>query len=313
MTSPIRRVLEPAVDTSGIPYTDGRIPFKGYSTWYRIYGGTERPGRLPLLCLHGGPGAPYDALESLKAMVATGRRVIFYDQLGCGLSSLPQPHPEMWTVELYVEEVDSVRRALGLDRLHLLGASWGGMLAMSYMLTGPHGIASLTLASSPASIPQWVAEANKLREKLPPDVQSALRKHEADGNFEDPEYVAAVRVFYHRHVCRLDPYPEFVQRTFEKVAANPEVYDTMNGPSEFHVIGTLKDWDIRSRLGEIDTPTLVTSGRYDEATEVIAGTVHDGIRGSEWVVFEESAHLAPAEEPERYMKVLGDFLARHDQ
>jgi proline-specific peptidase len=304
--------MEPTVDTSGIPYIDGRIPFKGYSTWYRVYGEAESSGRLPLLCLHGGPGGCYDGLEPLKAMVATGRRVIFYDQLGCGLSSLPERHPEMWTVDLYIEEVETVRRALGLDQVHLLGASWGGMLAMSYMLTRPEGIASLTLASSPASIPQWVAEANRLREKLPSDVQAALLKHEADGTFEDPEYVAATRDFYRRHVCRLDPYPDFLQRIFDKVGANPEVYDTMNGPSEFHVIGTLSDWDVRNRLDEIDAPTLVTSGRYDEATEVIAGTVHDGIRGSEWVVFEESSHFAHAEEPERYLQVLGEFLARHD-
>ena len=246
-------------------------------------------------------------------MAATGRRVIFYDQLGCGLSSLPEPHPEMWTVELYIEEVENVRRALGLDRIHLLGQSWGGMLAMSYVLTRPVGIASLTVASSPVSMRQWVAEANKLREELPPDVQLTLLKHEADGTYEDPEYLAAVNVFYHRHVCRVDPYPEFVQRSFDKLGANPEVYLTMNGPSEFHVIGTLKDWDIRSRLGEIDAPTLVTSGRYDEATRVIAGTVHDGIAGSEWVVFEESAHMAHAEEPVRYVEVLAEFLARNDQ
>jgi proline-specific peptidase len=128
--------MEPTVDTSGISYTDGRVPFKGYSTWYRIYGGAGQPGRLPLLCLHGGPGGCYDLLEPLKAMVATGRRVIFYDQLGCGLSSLPEPHPEMWTVELYVEEVDNIRRALGLDRIHLFGHSWGGILVPRFIMSG---------------------------------------------------------------------------------------------------------------------------------------------------------------------------------
>jgi proline-specific peptidase len=295
-----------------IPYRDGRIPFRGYSTWYRIYGTAEEPGKLPLLCLHGGPGVCYDYIESLKLMALTGRRVIFYDQLGCGLSSLPEPHPEMWTVALYVDEINNVRKALGLDRIHLLGQSWGGMLAMEYMLTKPKGIASLTIASSPSSMPQWVEEANKLRAKLPPDVQATLLQHEADGTTEDPEYLAAMEVFYHRHVCRPDPYPEHVQRSFDKLAANPEVYYTMNGPTEFHVIGTLKDWDIRDRLGEIEAPTLVTSGVYDEATEVVAGTVHRGIRGSQWVVFENSAHMAHAEEPERYMQVLGDFISRHE-
>jgi proline-specific peptidase len=157
---------------------------------------------------------------------------------------------------------------------------------------------------------QWVEEANRLREQLPPDVQATLKRHEAAGTTGDPEYEAAVEVFYHRHVCRPDPYPECVSRSFAGIAANPEVYHTMNGPSEFHVVGNLKSWDIRDRLGEIRGPVLLTSGRHDEATEAIMGTVHRGIRGSEWVVFENSSHTSHAEEPERYNAVLGEFLAR---
>ncbi|MBL8130016.1 MAG: alpha/beta fold hydrolase, partial [Chloroflexia bacterium] len=110
--------------------TEGKIPFKGYETWYRIYGDGEAPGKLPLLCLHGGPGAAHDYLESLAAMAHLGRRVIFYDQLGCSRSAIPESRPEMWTVDLYVEEVNAVRAALGLDHVHVLGQSWGGMLAM---------------------------------------------------------------------------------------------------------------------------------------------------------------------------------------
>ena len=292
--------------------TEGRIPFKGYSTWYRMVDPGEQSSKLPLLCLHGGPGAAHDYLESLDAMADSGRRVIYYDQLGCANSALPHPAPEMWTVELYVEEIDVVRRALGLDRIHLLGQSWGGMLAMEYMLTQPQGIASLTIASSPASMKQWVAEANRLRELLPAEIKGALDKHEAAGTTDDPEYVAATQEFYNRHLCRVVPNPEFVARSFEKLAANPEVYNTMNGPNEFFVIGTLKEWDIIDRLPEINAPTLVTSGRYDEATELIAGTVHNGIRGSEWVIFENSAHTAHAEEPERYMQVLNEFISKYD-
>ena len=96
------------------------------------------------------------------------------------------------------------------------------------------------------------------------------------------------------------------------MAQYPEVYNTMNGPSEFHVIGTLKDWDVRDRLGEIHTPTLVISGQYDEATPVIAETVHQGIPGSEWVMFENCSHVTHAEEPEHYMRVLGAFISRHE-
>jgi L-proline amide hydrolase len=155
---------------------------------------------------------------------------------------------------------------------------------------------------------QWVEEANRLREDLPPDVQQTLLDHESAGTVDSPEYKAAMDVFYARHVCRVDPLPEYVQRTFAAIDRNPEVYTTMNGPSEFHVVGTLKDWDIIPRLGEIRVPALVTSGRYDEATPLIAGTVHDGIPGSQWVLFEESSHMPHAEEPERYMQVLDEFL-----
>lgn len=292
--------------------TEGYIPFKGYQTWYRIVGEKEEPGKLPLLCLHGGPGACHDYLESLDAMADTGRRVIYYDQLGCGNSHLDESKPEMWTVELFVEEVNVVRKAFGLERIHLLGQSWGGMLAMEYMLTQPKGIASLTIASSPASMIQWVEEANRLREELPPEVQNALLKHEAAGTTNTEEYQQAMVEFYNRYVCRVVPNPEFVQRSFAKLAQWPEVYNTMNGPSEFHVIGTLKAWSVIPRLGEIQAPTLVTSGRFDEATPLIAETVRSGIPGAEGVIFENSGHLAHAEEPERYMKVLGDFISRHE-
>lgn len=294
-----------------VTITEGTIPFKGYQTWYRIAGDTEAPGALPLLALHGGPGATHDYLESLDAIAQTGRRVIYYDQLGCGRSALSEPKPALWTIPLYVEEVDAVRRALGLERIHLLGQSWGGMLAMEYLLTQPQGIASVTIASSPASMIQWVSEANRLRRLLPPDVQAALNKHEANGTTADPDYVAATQVFYDRHVCRV-PYPPSVQRSFDYLSAVPEVYNTMNGPNEFHVVGTLKDWDIIDRLPEINAPTLITSGKYDEATPLIAGTIYTGIPGARWVPFDHSSHMAHVEEADRYMQVLSAWLAENE-
>jgi proline-specific peptidase len=153
--------------------TEGRIPFRGFETWYRIVGDREEDGRLPLLCLHGGPGATHDYLEPLEAVSETGRRVVFYDQLGCGKSDLPDD-PSLYTVELFVDEVDAVRSELGLERAHVFGNSWGGMLAMEYALTRPVGLESLVLASSPASIPQWVEETGRLRAELPQDVQDTL-------------------------------------------------------------------------------------------------------------------------------------------
>jgi proline-specific peptidase len=292
-----------------MPAKEGFVSFRGHKVWYRVVGDREAPGKLPLLCLHGGPGATHDYLEPLEAMVATGRRVIFYDQLGAGNSDHPD-NPSLWTIPLFVEELGVVRQALGLERVHILGQSWGGMLGMEYALTQPPGLVSLIVADSPASMPQWVAEANRLRAELPSDVQETLLMHEAAGTTDDPAYQAAMLVFYRRHVCRLDPWPDCLNRTFEKLLKDPEVYNTMNGPSEFHVIGVIKDWDIVNRLGEIHVPTLVISGRYDEATPVIAETVHRGIPGSEWVLFENSAHTPHLEETDHYLQVLTSFLDR---
>lgn len=291
------------------PATEGTVPFRGFNVWYRIVGERDEPGKLPLLCLHGGPGVPHDYLEPLEALAATGRRIVFYDQLGCGNSDHPHD-PSLWSIDLFVEELATMRRALGLERVHILGNSWGGMLAQQYALTQPSGLTSLVLHSSLASSPQWIAEANRLRAELPADVQATLLEHEAAGTTDDPAYEAAMTVFYKRHVCRVDPWPDCLVRALGKLAEDPEVYHTMNGPSEFHMIGVIKDWDITARLSEIRVPTLIVSGRYDEATPAIVEVMHRGIVGSEWVLFEESSHLAHIEEPERFNHVVAEFLDR---
>lgn len=294
------------------PVREGRLPFHGFTDWYKVVGGPAEPGKFPVLVLHGGPGAAHDYLEPIGALAATGRPVIFYDQLGCGLSDRPHD-PSLWEVPLFVEEVTAVRQALSLDRLHILGQSWGGMLGMQYALTRPEGLVSLIVADSPASMTQWVSEANRLRADLPPAVQATLLEHEANGTTDTKDYQDAVEVYNARHLCRVSPMPDYVKRSFDQILADPEVYHTMNGPSEFHVIGKLKTWDITSRLGEITTPTLVLSGRHDEATPLIAETVQRGIPGAEWVLFEESSHMPHVEETERYLEVVDEFLTRIEQ
>jgi proline-specific peptidase len=295
---------------SATPISEGFVPFRGFRTWYRIVGDLAQPtpAMFPLLVLHGGPGESHDYLEPLEELADTGRPIVFYDQLGGGNSDQPND-PSLWSVELFLDELATVRQELGLDHIHLLGYSWGGMLAMEYALTRPEGLASLILASSPASIPQWVAEADRLRKQLPQEVQETLLHHEEAGTTDEAAYEEAMQVYDQRHLCRLDPWPEPLMRT----SVNPEISHTMWGPSEFHVIGTLKEWDIRDRLGEIQLPTLVTSGRYDAATPAIAETVHRGIAGSEWVIFEQSSHMAHLEEDEEYRRVLEDFMRRVEE
>jgi len=282
---------------------EGTIPYRGFRTWYRAEGETGA-GKLPVLCLHGGPGAAHDYIEPLLGLADTGRRTVVYDQVGCGRS--PASGLE-WTVELFVEEVDAVREAHELDRLHLFGNSWGGMLAMEYALTRPEGLESLVLASAPASIPQWVEETARLRAQLPGEVQQTLDRHEAAGTVHDEEYVAACMEFYRRHVCRIWPFPDYVQRSLDQIG---EVYETMNGPSEFHVVGTLREWNLVSRLSEIRVPTLVVSGEHDEATPTINRTVAERIPGAESVILEDCSHMAHAERTDDYIALLDRFFAQ---
>ncbi len=288
-----------------LPEQEGYIDVDGYRVWYRSVGGGAQNELVPLLLLHGGPGAPHDYLNNLEALASEQRRVIFYDQLGCGRSDQPDD-TSLWRVERFVSELATVRRALGLVRVHILGQSWGGMLAIEYALTQPQGLLSLVLSNTTPSIPMWVAEANRLRAQLPPEVNATLQRHEAAGTTDSQEYQEAMQVYYDRHVIRV-PMPDYVKHTFENLS---KVYFYMNGPSEFHVVGPIKDWDRSDRLHEIHVPTLIISGRYDESTPAINEVLQRGILGSEWVVLENSSHLSHVEEPELYMQTVNAFLAR---
>ncbi|HZQ89949.1 MAG TPA: proline iminopeptidase-family hydrolase [Gaiellaceae bacterium] len=286
-------------------------------TWYRVTGDLRPDDSAvpaPLVVLHGGPGASHDYLLSLIDLAEEGRAVVHYDQLGNGRSThFPERGADFWTVELFVRELHNLVETLGIaGRHHVLGQSWGGFLAQEYALTHPPGLRSLVLADTAASFPDFVAEAHRLRADLPPGVDATLRRHEEAGTTDDPEYAAACDVFYRRHVCRLDPWPDEVVEAFAWIERDPTVYHTMNGPSEFHVIGSIRDWQAKDRLGSIDVPTLLVSGSHDEATPALQEALRDGIRGAEWVLFEDSSHLPHVEERERYMQVVGAWLTRND-
>ncbi len=284
---------------------EGYIDAPGGRVWYRIEG-SDTPG-VPLLILHGGPGAGHDYLEALGGL-SDERPVVFYDQLGCGKSDIPDD-PSLWRFDHFVQEVDAVRAGLGLDRIHLLGQSWGGWLAIEYMLTDPSGIVSLTLASSSAGVDEFVREARRLLAGLPAAARETIERCEAEGKTASGEYQAATMAFYQRHLCRLDPWPPPMLRSMANAMSSP-VYGQMWGPSEFTLTGNLQGWDRTSRLGEITAPTLITGGCFDEMTPTCQETLHAGIPNSELVIFENSSHSAHAEEPELYLKTLRRFLRR---
>ena len=286
---------------------EGHIDVPGGQVWYKVVGSGES---VPLLTLHGGPGGGHDYLEPLNE-IASERPVVFFDQLGCGKSDTPDD-VSLWRIDRFVDEVTAVRDALGLDRIHLLGHSWGGWLAIEYMLGAPSGVVSLTLASTSASIPQFVYEAGTLISELPREMAETMRRLEAKGDFENPEFEAGMMEFYKRHLCRLDPWPDPLMRCLENLDGNI-VYETMNGPTEFTVIGNMKDWNRIEKLSEIVAPTLITCGRYDELTPACSRTLRQGIMNSRMHVFERSAHMAHLEETESYLQILSEFLRDFDQ
>ncbi|WP_329253425.1 proline iminopeptidase-family hydrolase [Actinoallomurus sp. NBC_01490] len=291
---------------------EGYADFRGYRTWYRVTG-DPHADKAPLVVLHGGPGCTHDYLDSLTELAGTGRAVVHYDQLGNGRSThLRDKGADFWNVELFVKELDNLIAHLGIgDRYHVLGQSWGGMLGAEHAVTRPAGLRSLVIADSPASMELWLAAAGELRARLPADVQATLLRHEEAGTTDSEEYTRATRVFYDRHVCRI-PWPEEVARTFAAMDEDPTVYHTMNGPSEFHVVGTLKDWTVIDRLDRIAVPTLLISGRYDEATPEVVRPYADGIADVRWQIFEDSSHMPHVEEKDACLKAVAAFLDQHD-
>lgn len=283
---------------------DGFIEVPGGKVWYRSVGG----GGIPLLALHGGPGFTHHTLEPLEDL-ADDRQVVLYDQLGCGKSDRPGD-PGLWTVERHVEELIAVREALGLDNVHLFGNSWGGMLATRYVLDRKPLIASLILAGTPDDMPRYRSEISRLFPALPPDIVATIQRHEDSGYTACPEYQAAMAVFYKRHLCRLDPWPLGVEKAFNEIGS--EVYVAMNGPSEFNISGSFKDWDVTQRLAEITVPTLVLAGRHDELSPEAQADMARRIPGATFEVFENGSHMAFWDDRDNFMKTMRAFLNRVD-
>lgn len=287
---------------------EGYADFRGHRTWFRVTGDLDS-GRLPLIVAHGGPGCTHDYVDSFKDLAATGRAVVHYDQIGNGRSThLPDAPSEYWVVDLFLAELNNLIAHLGIRDYTLLGQSWGGILGAEHAVRQPAGLKALIIANSPASMALWSEAANELRQALPAEVQATLLQHERAGTTDSAEYRAASDVFYARHVCRVQPMPAEVARTFAAIDADPTVYHAMNGPTEFHVIGSMRDWTIIDRLSRIQVPTLLISGRYDEATPATVQPFADGIADVQWQIFEQSSHMPHVEERDACMACVARFL-----
>ncbi len=285
---------------------EGTIAVPGGIVWFkRVGGGTGRP----LLAVHGGPGLPHNYISSLERL-ADEREVIFWDQLGCGNSERPS-NPALWTMERSVAEMDVVVKELGLNGFHIFGNSWGGMLAQQYALdVGPRA-ASLTISNSIASIPQFSEMVTRLKADLDPATQSAIDRHEAAGTTHSPQYQAAIRTWNETYLCRVRPWPAELEDAFRRMGT--EIFETMFGASDFNIVGTIRNWDVFDRLTEIALPTLVLAGRFDECVPEHMWDMHQRIAGSQFELFESSAHMPFIEEPDRFDQVMREFLRSRDK
>ncbi len=281
---------------------EGYIDFYSYKVWYKRVGKCDE-GKKPLLILHGGPGMGHFYLENLEKIGAYGRQVIFYDQLGCGNSPVPKGSVD-WSCELWEEELKVIRKALNLDEVHILGQSWGGMLAMQYATHEPEGIGALIISSSPASMKTWEREAHRLVNLMPPERRDAIDRAERSGNYTDADYLDAQYEYYRRHLCRIVPNPAGLQKSQNQ---SGEVYMVMEGPSEFTVTGKLKDFDVTEDLYRIKNKTLILSGTDDEATPLVSKEIADRIPESRWILM-DGTHCIHLEKEAEYISHVIDFL-----
>jgi proline iminopeptidase len=294
-----------SVKTGG--YSEGYVKVMGYWIFFKSFG---EPKKGSILCLHGGPGGTHDGSISMAKLSEDGYQVVLYDQLGCGKSDQP-PNQALYTVERYVEEVEGVRSGLSLGKMHLYGHSWGGFLDVAYAIKYSNNLRSLYCSSGGADNPLCVSEMWRLRSELPRSIQDPLDKYEASGDYLNDEYLRAMDEVYKRHVCRLDPWPPSMKSMVEqKRRGFPGfVYKLMWGPNEFYCVGTIRYWNVVDQLHKISVPTLITNGRYDEVTPKSGEVLHQGIKDSKFLIFENSSHSPRLEEPEKYFDTYRGFLA----
>lgn len=285
--------------------TTGKMPFMGYETYYRIVG--EETDNAPLLLIHGGPGSTHNYFEVLDSLAEiTHRQIISYDQIGCG-ESFVDGHPELWNLKTWTDELVALREYLHLDRVHLLGQSWGGMLVISYLIDQkPDGVESAILSSTLPSSQMWGREQMRLISFMSDEEQKAIHHAVETGDFISSDYIKANDHYTALHVDEItEDSPECFRRPKR---SGTESYIVAWGPNEYTPTGTLKDFDYTDSLHEITQPTLIISGTNDECTPLIAKTMFDRIPNARWELFDGARHMTFIDQTDHYKDVLTDWL-----
>ncbi|KAJ7829362.1 proline-specific peptidase [Mycena leptocephala] len=284
----------------------GKIAFvvdnETFETAYKVFGDLKSATR-PLLVVHGGPGIPHQYLLSFAQLSVKGIPVVFYDQVGCGLSThLPDKPKEFWTAELFMKELDNVLAHFNIQGdFDLAGHSWGACSPPTMSSAATRGASNDLFLRTPRR--RWSCGP------VPQEFREMLKKHEVAGTTDSEEYQAGIQKFNEKHVCRVQPWPQDLVDAFEALEADPTVYATMIGPSEFNITGTMKAWTVVDDIHKISVPTLLLNGRYDDAQDVGVVPFFERIPAVKWVQFAESSHMPFLEEEECFFQIVGDFLA----
>ncbi|RPD74898.1 proline-specific peptidase [Lentinus tigrinus ALCF2SS1-7] len=286
---------------------EGHIPFpyqgETHQTYYKVFGDLENRTRTPVIVLHGGPGLSHDytlPLADLADLADHSYPVIFYDQIGNARSTrLPEKPKEFWNIDLFLDEFDNLVQHFGIQEgYHIVGHSWGGMMASELIVRRqPKGLRRLVISDSPSAIALWRKSFMELLEKFPQSVKDAVAK-----GFEDRVgYWNAMQEVYAVHGCRVKPLPKDLETSMLYIYGE-------NADRTVDEAPILTGWDIGSRLHEINVPTLVINGRYDIAQEYVTRAYIDNIPGAKFITFEESSHTPFFEEREKYMETVAEFL-----
>jgi proline iminopeptidase len=265
----------------------------------------QGPGAVPLVCIHGGPGFTGYYLESLFEL-SPALPVVIYDQAGCGRSRQRCPSRKLFTIDGFVEELEALRKARGFTTMHLLGHSFGGLIASEYALTYPERVSSIIFACVSIDIPRWIADGERLVSQLPLMQKMVLREGLRTGRYNSPQFLAALAVYYHKHVYGFQDKPPSIIKA--EAESDPQTYQIVWGANELAVTGLVKDYNVTPRLGLIKQPTLCVCGRFDEATPEAHQYFASQLPDSRCHIFEHSAHHPQLTERVDFLRIVRDFL-----
>jgi proline iminopeptidase len=297
------------IQTGGVKVIPIETPKGKFNVWTKRIGNNPK---VKLLLLNGGPGASHEYFECFENfLLPEGVELIYYDQLGCGLSDNPKD-TTMWDLGRFVEEVEQVRKALNLtkDNFYLLGHSWGGILAMQYALKYQDNLKGLIISNMMMSCPAYGKYAQEvLAPQFDPKVLDTIRQIEAKGDFQNPKYMELLMPnFYAKHICRLplDQWPEPLNRGLSKM--NQSLYVTMQGPSEFGIGGNLINWDVTKELPKIKTPTLTIGGKHDTMDPEHMKWISTQVQNGRSIICPNGSHMSMYDDQKNYFPGLIQFI-----